>query len=54
MATTTQDRDLQKPGRVQPTPKGRIGLIVAASLAIGLLAALALSPPRSSRRKRMS
>ena len=42
MATATQDRDVQKPGRVQPTPKGRIGLIVAASLAIGLLAALAL------------
>ena len=42
MATATQDRDVQKPGCVQPTPKGRIGLIVAASLAIGLLAALAL------------
>ena len=42
MATATQDRDLQKPGRVQPTPKGRLGVIVAASLATGLLAALAL------------
>jgi pimeloyl-ACP methyl ester carboxylesterase len=42
MATATQDRNVQKPGRVQPTPKGRIRLIVAASLAIGLLAALAL------------
>jgi hypothetical protein len=42
MATTTQDRDLQQPGRVQPTPKGRIGLIVAASSATGLVAALAL------------
>lgn len=42
MATATQDRDVQKPGRVQPTPKGRIGVIVAESLAIGLLAALAL------------
>jgi pimeloyl-ACP methyl ester carboxylesterase len=42
MATTTQDRDLQQPGRVPPTPKGRIGLIVAASLATGLVAALAL------------
>ena len=27
---------------MQPTPKGRIGLIVAASLATGLVAALAL------------
>jgi len=42
MAIATQDRDVQKPGRVQPTPKERIGLIVAASLAIGVLAALAL------------
>jgi ABC-type uncharacterized transport system ATPase subunit len=42
MATATQDRDLQKPGRVQPTPKRRLGVIVAASLATGLLAALAL------------
>ena len=42
MATATQDRDRQKPGRVQPTPKGRLGVIVAASMAIGLLAALAL------------
>jgi pimeloyl-ACP methyl ester carboxylesterase len=41
MATANQDRDVQKPGRVQPTPEGRIGSIVAASLAIGLLAALA-------------
>ena len=37
-----QDRDLQKPRRPLPTPKGRIGLIVAASLATGLVAALAL------------
>ena len=39
---TGQDRDLQQPGRVQPKPKGRIGLIVAASLATGLVAAPAL------------
>ena len=37
-----QDRDLQKPSLPQPTPKGRIGLIVAASLAAGLVAALVL------------
>ena len=43
MATTTQARDaLRQPGRLSPTPKGRIGLIVAASLATGLVAALAL------------
>ena len=42
MATAIQNRDLQQPGRLQPTPKGRIGLIVAASLATGLVAALAL------------
>jgi pimeloyl-ACP methyl ester carboxylesterase len=37
-----QDHDLQKPRLPQPTPKGRIGLIVAASLATGLVAALVL------------
>ena len=43
MATTTQARNaLRQPGRLSPTPKGRIGLIVAASLATGLVAALAL------------
>ena len=42
MATTTQDCDLQQPGRRHPTPKGRIGLIVAASLAAGLIGAVAL------------
>ena len=42
MATTAQDQDLQQSGRVQPAPGGRIGLIVAASLATGLVAALAL------------
>jgi pimeloyl-ACP methyl ester carboxylesterase len=42
MTTTTQDRDLQMPGRPEPTPRGHLGLIVAASLATGLVAALAL------------
>ncbi len=42
MATTTPDRDLQQPGLVQPTPKGRIGLIVVGSMASGLVVALAL------------
>jgi pimeloyl-ACP methyl ester carboxylesterase len=42
MATTARDRDLQRLGRMQPAPEGRIGLIVAASLAIGLAVALAL------------
>jgi pimeloyl-ACP methyl ester carboxylesterase len=42
MATTSQGRDLQQSGRVQPAPEGRIGLIVAASLATGLAVALAL------------
>ena len=42
MATTSQGRDLQQSGRVRPAPGGRIGLIVAASLATGLVVALAL------------
>jgi pimeloyl-ACP methyl ester carboxylesterase len=42
VATTAQDRDLQQSGRVQPASGGRIGLIVAASLAAGLVAALVL------------
>ena len=42
MVTTAQDRDLQQSGRVQPAPGGRMGLIVAASLAAGLVAALVL------------
>ena len=42
MATTAHDRDLSQSGPVQAAPEGRIGLIVAASLAIGLVAALAL------------
>ena len=42
MATAIQNRDLQQPGRLQPTPKGRIGLIVAGSLATGPVAAVLL------------
>src|SRR5215208_1134768 len=42
MTTTTQDRDLQLPGAPEHTPRGHLGLIVAASLAAGLVAALAL------------
>jgi pimeloyl-ACP methyl ester carboxylesterase len=42
MAIATQDRDLQQPGRRQPTPKGHIGLIVATSMLAGLIAAVAL------------
>ena len=39
----TQDSgDLQESGRLEPTPRGRIGLIVAGSLASGLVAALVL------------
>jgi hypothetical protein len=39
---TTQDSDVHQPGRAQPTAKSRIGLIVATSLAAGLIAAVAL------------
>jgi pimeloyl-ACP methyl ester carboxylesterase len=42
MTTTTQDRDLQLPGAPEHTPRGHLGLIVSASLAAGLVAALAL------------
>ena len=43
MARTNQDSgDLHEPGRLEPTPRGRIGLIVAGSLAAGLVAALVL------------
>jgi hypothetical protein len=42
MVTTTQDSDVHQPGRAQPTAKSRIGLIVAASLAAGLIAAVVL------------
>ena len=41
MATTTQNRTFSNPDSA-PTPEGRIGLIVAGSLATGLVAALAL------------
>ena len=39
---TTRDHALPKSGRPPRTPRGRIGLIVAGSLAAGLVAALAL------------
>jgi pimeloyl-ACP methyl ester carboxylesterase len=42
MARTTQHSDLQQPERLRPTGRGRIGLIVAASLTAGLVAALLL------------
>jgi pimeloyl-ACP methyl ester carboxylesterase len=42
MATTTPDHDLPQFGHLPRTPRGRIGLIVAGSLAAGLVMALAL------------
>jgi hypothetical protein len=42
MATTAQDGDRQQLRRLRRTPKGRIMLIVVASLAAGLVAAFAL------------
>ena len=42
MATTAQDPSLQPSARVPPQREGRIGLIVAASFAAGLVAALAV------------
>ena len=42
MDTTTEDTDRQTPVCPQRVHKGRIGLIVAASLAMGLLAAIVL------------
>jgi hypothetical protein len=42
MVTPTRDSDLQQPGRLRPTAKTRIGLIVAISVAAGLIAAVAL------------
>src|SRR5829696_522279 len=42
MTTATRHGDLQQPGRGQPTAKSRIGLIVALSMAAGLIAALVL------------
>jgi hypothetical protein len=40
MTTATRHGDLQQPGRAQPTAKSRIGLIVALSMAAGLIAAV--------------
>ena len=42
MTTETRRGDLQQPGRAQPTVKSRIGLIVALSMAAGLIAAVVL------------
>jgi pimeloyl-ACP methyl ester carboxylesterase len=43
MARTNQDSgDLQESGRLEPTRRGRIGLVVAGSLAAGLVAAVVL------------
>jgi pimeloyl-ACP methyl ester carboxylesterase len=42
MVTPTRDSDVQQPGRLQPSTKSRIGLIVAISVAAGLIAAVAL------------
>ena len=42
MVTTTSHGNLQQPARPQPTTTSRIGLIVAASMAAGLLAAAVL------------
>ena len=42
MTTATRHGDLQQPGPGQPTAKSRMGLIVAVSMAAGLIAAVAL------------
>ena len=42
MVTTDQDRNRPRSGRAQPASEGRMGLIVAASLATGVIAALVL------------
>src|SRR5829696_7414426 len=42
MTTATRHGDLQQPGPAQPTAKSRIGLIVALSMAAGLIAAVLL------------
>ena len=42
MVTTTSHGNLQQPARQQPTTTSRIGLIVAASMAAGLLTAAVL------------
>src|SRR5215207_6194940 len=41
-ATTTQHSDLQQPGRPEQTARGHIGLIVAGSMAAGLVLAVVL------------
>ena len=53
MTTATRHGDLQHPDRTQPTAKSRIGLIVALSMAAGLIAAVLLVampfiPPREN------
>ena len=40
--TTTQHSDLQQPGRPEQTSRGHIGLIVAGSMAAGLVLAVVL------------
>jgi FtsH-binding integral membrane protein len=42
MVTPTRDSDVEQPGRLQPTAKSRIGLIVALSMAAGLIVAVVL------------
>ena len=42
MVTPNRDSDVQQLGRLQPTMKSRIGLIVAGSVAAGLVTALVL------------
>src|SRR3712207_8171031 len=42
MTTATRHGDLQQPGPAQPAAKSRIGLIVALSMAAGLMAAVVL------------
>src|SRR4051794_12800256 len=42
MVTAVQDADLQQPGRPRVPAQSRIGLIVAASMAAGLIAAVVL------------
>jgi pimeloyl-ACP methyl ester carboxylesterase len=42
MTTAIRQRDLQQPGRAQPTAKSRIGPIVALSIAAGLIVAVVL------------
>ena len=42
MATTTEHSEQEQPERLEPTRRGHIGLIVAGSLAAGIVIALAL------------